>query len=288
MSKHFCMLAHKYDPKRIKRWPVAVEPKLDGVRVLVFVSPGAVLFRSRSNKPFPALDWMAPHIALLVANALGRHASVVLEAEAVSGTFSSTVSSVRRKSVSADDAVLHVFDVIPVAEFDAGASARTYLDRREVLASMYALDSWPSFCRLMQVDYASHHAEVMRLYQDARAAGLEGVMVKDPFATYQRKRSHAWMKIKAEESAECKVLRRIKGEGKHAGRLGLLVVDHKGVEVGVGTGFTDAQREELWACKFTELRNRIVEVQYHEETPDGSLRHPRFLRFRDALTGAKE
>lgn len=288
MSKHFCMLAHKYDPKRIKRWPVAVEPKLDGVRVLVFVSPGEVLFRSRSDKPFPALDWMAPHMASLVASTFGKRASVVLEAEAVSGTFSNTVSSVRRKSVSADDAVLHVFDVMPRAEFDVGASTLQYFDRREQLSRIVEWDRAPSFVNVLPFDYASHHTEVMRLYQDARAAGLEGVIVKDPFATYQRKRSHAWMKIKAEESAECRVLRRIEGEGKHAGRLGLLVVDHKGVEVGVGTGFTDAQREELWACKFTELRSRIVEVQYHEETPDGSLRHPRFVRFRDALTGAKE
>lgn len=288
MSKHFCMLAHKYDPKRVEKWPVAVEPKLDGVRVLVFVSPGAVLFRSRSDKPFPALDWMAPRISSHVADAFGAHASVVLEAEAVSGSFNTTVSSVRRKSVSADDAELYVFDIVPRTEFDVGKSVLPYFNRREVLARMYGLDSWPSFFNLLSVDYAHSHHAVVRLYRAAREQGLEGVMVKDAHARYERKRSHAWMKMKAEESVDVPVVGRFAGEGKHAGRLGGLIVKHGGVEVRVGTGFTDTQREELWECKFTQLHNRIVEVQYHEETPDGSLRHPRFVRFRDALTGAKE
>jgi hypothetical protein len=31
-----------------------------------------------------------------------------------------------------------------------------------------------------------------------------------------------------------------------------------------------------------------VEVEYHEKTAYGSLRHPRFVRFRDSLTGDKE
>ena len=43
-----CMLAHKFEAKRIKSWPVVAEPKLDGVRVLCFVLQGSeVKFFSR-------------------------------------------------------------------------------------------------------------------------------------------------------------------------------------------------------------------------------------------------
>lgn len=287
MSKHFCMLAHKYDPKRVEKWPVAVEPKLDGVRVLAFVGfDSGTSFVSRNNKPFPALDHLREPLTKLCAHTFGRDAGgVVLECEALSGTFAATVSSVRRKSVMAKDAVLHVFDVLWDIEFFGNVPSCLYSWRRDRALLLRGAAPWLS---VVPFTYAHSHEQVLDIYTDYREQGYEGVMVKSLSGLYERKRSHAWMKMKAEESVDVPVIGRFAGEGKHAGRLGGLIVKHGGVEVRVGTGFTDTQREELWECKFAQLRNRLVEVQYHEETPDGSLRHPRFVRFRDALTGAKE
>ena len=102
------------------------------------------------------------------------------------------------------------------------------------------------------------------------------------------------------------------GEGKYEGMAGGVVVDFNGVPVRIGGGFTDQQRAEIWAdfkgvsvtysytsweeeldemITVTEkvkpsgqsVIGRLIEVKYHEITPDGSMRHPRFARFRDLL-----
>jgi len=81
------------------------------------------------------------------------------------------------------------------------------------------------------------------------------------------------------------------GTGRLSKTLGKLFVDVNGVHVAVGSGLTDALRDELWQT-LTEspqdVLGRVIEVEYHEKMPSGSLRHPRFVKFRDVLTGAHE
>lgn len=65
--------------------------------------------------------------------------------------------------------------------------------------------------------------------------------------------------------------------------LGGLTVDYNGVPVRVGSGFSDQDRQVLWAIWMTDpeqLKRKMLEVSFHEVTPDGSLRHPRAKRFR--------
>jgi len=65
--------------------------------------------------------------------------------------------------------------------------------------------------------------------------------------------------------------------------LGAAIVTYKGKRVRVGSGFSDEQRQQFWANP-NSIKGKIIEVQFHEETPDGSLRHPRFVRVREDKT----
>ena len=67
------------------------------------------------------------------------------------------------------------------------------------------------------------------------------------------------------------------GKGTHAGRAGGIVVEYRGVQTQVGTGFSDAERETI-ASQGT--RNQIAEVEFMELTADGKLREPRFKGWR--------
>jgi DNA ligase-1 len=229
---------------------------------------------------------------------------LVLEAEVVSGGFNKTVGDVRRKDAQAIDAKLCVFDLLFQDDFNEPGpkdevGEETYEQRRARLEEFVKCAPAGAPIVLLPSKVVNSEEEIHEHYEACRARGLEGLIVKDPKALYYRKRHHAWSKIKAEETLDLKVIGAFEGEGKYAGMLGGLIVDYKGVSVNVGGGFTDEQRQDLWighlsdpiGASFGTIKEhladpdpvvgRLIEVQYHEVTPDGSLRHPRFVRFRD-------
>jgi DNA ligase-1 len=78
------------------------------------------------------------------------------------------------------------------------------------------------------------------------------------------------------------------GTGRNVGRLGALVCsgvdDGKTITVNVGSGFSDADRDNLWRDR-NLVTGRTVEIlcDVITQNRDGtySLRFPRFVRFRD-------
>ena len=88
------------------------------------------------------------------------------------------------------------------------------------------------------------------------------------------------MKLKAFHDADLLIVGFEEGTGKHRGKLGAIIVDHKGVNVKVGSGFSDDLREKIWDDTNT-FKGRMVEIRYQEITEDGSLRFPTFVCFRN-------
>lgn len=319
------MLAHKFEAKRIKQWPAVAEPKLDGVRVLGFVDAyaGTVTFYSRSGREYPGFNHLVQPIidawkavkadltkdrfgaALNYAIEAFNDGQFILEGEVISGSFNETVSSVRKKDAQAEDAEFHAFDLVPISLFENNekATKATYLERRTALEGMIPLTA-KGMLRVTPRYFVNSEEECQAYYEKFRARNLEGAIIKPREGKYERKRSHAWLKIKAADTEDLRVIGAFEGEGKYVGMLGGLIVSrpHNGahVEVKVGGGFSDQQRKEFWDAYKSELEktfapgvagvihNRLCEVEYHEVTPDGSLRHPRFLRWRDDKDGEQE
>ena len=142
-------------------------------------------------------------------------------------------------------------------------------------------DDHPHFIALPGLHVVNGVDEIMALHSEQLSAGGEGVIVKHPDALYEKKRSYGWLKVKDKQTVDVPVVGWFEGTGKYKGKLGGLIVDVEGVEVRVGTGLSDALRDELWRESMDGgMEEHLVEVAYHEKTPDGSLRHPRFIRFR--------
>ena len=286
VKNHYCMLAHKFDRARIERWPVAVEPKLDGVRVLahVDVTRAEVRFSSRNNNPFTSLDHLRESILQAVA-AAGRK-QIVLDGEVVGEGFFETMGQVRQKQGGAGNIVFWIFDALTHAEYHGGKNT-PYRQRRSRVERIGATNH--PMLKTVPSKLCESVGEIETAYAAALGAGHEGLMVKDVNAGYERKRSHAFMKIKVAASEDLHVVGAAEGDGRHAGRLGCLVCRYRGAEVRVGTGFSDAQRDALWRIHAAgKLLGRIAEVGYHECTSSGSLRHQRFIRFRDNLIHGKK
>ena len=125
--------------------------------------------------------------------------------------------------------------------------------------------------------------------------GYEGVMIKDPDAMYECKRTHSWLKAKPFIEVTLKVVSVEEGTGRNKGRLGAILVEGEddGYEYSLscGSGFSDIQREEYWS-KRNHLVGQLVEIRADAKTKSKgavafSLRFPRFKCFRGFEDGEK-
>ena len=295
-----CMLAHDgaNHEKKIAGKKL-LEPKLDGVRVLTFVNMDnrTVTQYTRNGKELVNF----PHITKAIEDnidLIGR--SVILDGEMISTSFQALMKQVHRKdNVQSDDAVLMLFDIIPLSEFQTGKSILGQKRRTNLLKGMKTIfDKIGSIGVIPQieVDLTSYVGELQfkDFNKEAIDNGYEGIMIKDLDAKYECKRSASWLKMKPFIEVSLEIKNVEEGTGKNEGRLGALVLegidDGKTISVNCGSGFTDDDRTEFWGDR-DSLPGQIVEVRADAVTQnqDGSysLRFPRFLRFRGFAVGEK-
>jgi DNA ligase-1 len=299
-----CQLAHdsanhesKVSGKKL------IEVKLDGVRVLTIVRrDGRVDMFSRNGKELVNF----PHIVEQLSNVVKTHGTdknidVVLDGEIMSSSFQDLMKQVHRKSdVKANDAVLNLFDVIPLADFEKGSWNKDQSARSDMVYYWHKTykDMLPNVSvvghELVDLDTEAGQTRYKEINAKAIAGGYEGIMLKDPEAGYECKRSVAWLKLKPFIEVSLDVVAVEEGTGKNVGKLGALVCegvdDGKDIRVNVGSGLTDDQRDGFWKVK-EDCVGMIAEVRADAITQnqDGtySLRFPRFLRFRGLVKGEK-
>lgn len=295
-----CMLAHDGANHEKKITGVKLlEPKLDGVRCITVVNYEArtVVQYTRNGKVLENFS----HIAnALLANIddLGR--SYVLDGEVVSKSFQDLMKQVHRKDdVQAQDARLMLFDIVPLSEFQKGKSIMGQRRRTALLKSLKTTFNKCGSIDIIEqteVDLDGYVGEMQfkEFNKEAIEKGFEGIMIKDPNAPYECKRSVSWLKQKPFIEVSLEVKNVEEGTGKNEGRLGALVLegvdDGKAINVNCGSGFSDDDRTEFWGSR-DSLPGQIVEVRADAVTQnqDGtySLRFPRFLRFRGFTAGEK-
>lgn len=293
-----CQLAHDSSNHEEKLCgKKLVETKLDGVRVLTIVYPnGKVDQFSRNGKELVNF----PHIKEQFSRTVtGLTEPTVFDGEVMSGSFQDLMKQIHRKeNVQASDAVLHLFDFIPLKDFERGFWDRPQIQRSEKLKHWKDLwtEETPNIQildqQLVDLDTAAGLAEFKAINERAIAGGYEGIMIKDPNAGYECKRTVKWMKLKPFIEVSLTVVDTEEGTGKNVGRMGALVCegtdDGRDIRVNVGSGFTDQQREDFWNCR---ADGHIVEVRADAVTKnqDGtySLRFPRFKSFRGFAQGEK-
>ncbi len=276
-----------------------IEVKLDGVRVITIVYPsGRVDQFSRNGKELVNFE----HIkAQLSEVGKGFDMPYVLDGEVMSSSFQDLMKQVHRKSdVDASDAILYLFDIVPLVDFQKGFSNLLQDERSGTLRNWYELeqDNLPNVRvleqELVDLDTAEGQEHFREINQNAIDGGYEGIMIKDVNAPYECKRSTAWLKLKPFIEVSLQVTAVEEGTGRNAGRLGALVCEGvdlgKTIRVNCGSGFTDSDRDIFWTSR-DSLLDQIVEVRADAITQnqDGSfsLRFPRFLRFRGFEAGEK-
>ncbi len=297
-----CMLAHdgaNHEKKIIGK--KLLEPKLDGVRCITVVDyeSRTVTQYTRNGKVLENFSHIADGL-LANLDDIGR--SYVLDGEVVSKSFQDLMKQVHRKdNVQAQDARLMLFDILPLSEFKKGKSIMGQRRRTNLLKTLK-----PVFDKAGHIDIISQtevnldeyvgELQFKEFNKTAIEQGFEGIMIKDPDAVYECKRSTSWLKQKPFIEVSLAVIAVEEGTGKNEGRLGAIICegedDGRQIRVNVGSGFTDDQRNEFWSGR-EDLVGQIVEVRADAATRSQdsedvySLRFPRFLRFRGFKAGEK-
>lgn len=271
-------LAQKFDEKRIKDWKsVSVEPKLDGIRCFAVVSDKKVQMFARSGKLITNFDKSLGKILVKLGNGC-------YDGELMGEDFTALMrQAYRKESVDTTDTYLALFDFLPLSEWNARTGKMKSSDRYEELLDRLETLSTTELNAIIPVERYEidlNFKEIKLLHDDFVAEGYEGAMIKNPSAPYQFGRSFDVMKFKSFHDVDLPIRGFVEGTGKHSGKLGSIRVVFNGVEVQVGSGFSDELREAIWDDQDAFI-DRIVEIRYQEITPDGSLRFPTFVCFRN-------
>ena len=300
-----CQLATNSEGRPEMKGIKRLEPKLDGVRMLLMVIPAddgevTTICFSRNGKQFDNFghieDQVREKFNKLIRKAATSNLSMgfVMDGEVIGNSFQELMRQARRKTdVQAEDSVYNVFDILPLSAFREGhwnaqleKRIKILEDMRPIIDTMPGLELLPHI--MVDLDTAEGKDQLDRYAKDNVDSGFEGIMIKKVDAPYECKRNTFWMKFKPVYDYDLTVIGIEEGTGKNQGRMGALVCegvdDDKHITVNVGSGYTDVERQSYWDDKESVIGQTAV-VMADAITQDASgsysLRFPRFKTFRD-------
>jgi DNA ligase-1 len=296
-----CQLATNCEGRPEMRGIKRLEPKLDGVRVLLHVTGSAhSVCYSRNGKVFENFEHIQEQIQknfhkLVAANGdRTLKYGFWLDGEVTGRSFQELMRQARRKEdVNASDSVFNVFDIIPSDDWGRGHWNAQLHKRIDILEKLRPIiDDMPNVELLthINVDLSTIEGQnqLKRYANDMVVAGFEGIMIKDINSPYECKRNTSWLKWKPTITVDLTVVNIEEGTGRNEGRLGALVCegidDGKTIRVNVGSGYSDSDRDDYWTNSNVVIgRTAEVLADAITQNQDGSysLRFPRFVRFRD-------
>lgn len=284
------LLAAKIVDPSTLTYPLLATPKIDGIRCLKLTTP-----LTRTFKPIPNVH-IASKLQSLDFSGLDGEL-VVPDAD-----FNTTQSAVMSRDGEPDFHYL-VFDCVP-----EGMEWMPHVERwttLEMAVTVHPLPAWVKLVRATTI----HSQHDLELYEKlCLEAGYEGVCLRAPYAPYKSGRStlreQYLLKLKRFLDAEAVVydfVPLLHNQNPQAvNELGMLKRSHKqehklvsstllgalrcrtlagDIEFEVGSGFTLAQRAEIWANQ-DAYRNRIITYKYQPHGMKERPRCPVFKSFR--------
>lgn len=255
--------------------------KLNGVRATYYKGR----LYARSGVPYEGLD----HIVSILDAAIGDRYVVdgeltLLNRKELSDNeaFRIATGIINSDAPEKPEICYTLFDMLPTGEFD-GEPVTPYRDRRLLLETAFT-ESNDYYVRCTPVLYhGTDQSQIDELLDRMVREDKEGLMVNLD-VPYQRKRHRGILKVKRFYTMDLPITGAEEGSGKFAGMLGALILDFKGNELRVGSGFTDEQRAEFWSRR-EDLPGTLCEVKYKEissdkKTGQESLQFPVFVALR--------
>lgn len=278
--------------KRVESEQYLITRKLDGVRCLAVVKNNDIKFYSRLGHEYTSLSVLRNAMQTI----LPKDWEGVLDGELCviddddNENFKLAVSEVKRKTEQMQRPHYKVFDCLTLDEFYGKKESANYSVRLELAKKLLERQETPFLSVLSAVKYSA--SNFMRAQSIVAQKGYEGLILRSD-TPYRSGRTSDLLKVKKFMDAEyqiedfkgtTKLMKGLSGTMEPVECLGSVVIRHKGNPVDVGSGFSDAQRIEIWRNQEKYL-GKTITVKYFEESADAfgnpSLRFPIFKGFRD-------
>lgn len=257
------MLAKSYETRLLRRFrpPYIVQAKLNGLRCRAVPRPddgGYMLLTSSAQQAVGT-----PHLVEQVNKS--SRPELELDGEFyIHGEPLRYIQGIVKRTVNLhpeyDQMDFYIFDVIT----DAKQTVR--LDILETID----LDG-PNLIKVPSY-FVDDYEGVLDILAQHLAKGYEGVIIRDAWAYYERKKSFNLLKLKPEEDDFFLIVgyrEEVSIDGDLKNRLGSVwCEDHNGTRFYVGSGFDATEREALWEDR-ENLINKICHVKYTELRENG-------------------
>lgn len=263
------MLANKWhDKKHTVDFPVCLQPKLDGVRMLFKDGIGW----SRMGKP------IIPEVVTHIGN---DSDGLILDGELIyeGASFQDTVRAIKKfRPEMSPKLTYHVFDVIkPDMPFVA---------RYELLEDFFRDNTLPEGMKLVPTIWGiNDEADIMEVHGYYTQQGYEGTIIRTLMGHYQiGQRSSDLLKLKDFDDAEFGIIGVDEGEGKDAGAAIFICALDNGGFFSVRPKGTIGYRREIWDGAASYI-GRMLTVRYQGFSEDGVPRFPIGIAVRDEIQG---
>ena len=265
--------------------------KLNGVRGTYF--RGNII--SRQAQKFEGLDHIVKDIEEIIGTDYAVDGELIrknVDGLTDGQNFRETISILNSDGNDKSLIKFVVFDIVPVDEFEKDACTEKYSVRKARLLELADnLEQWEDFelrpanIEVVPMVYEGTDVNEIQKWLDyAVEHDWEGLVVNRQ-VPYRRTRHNGCLKVKRFYTVDLRITAIEEGQNRLAGTMGALVVDYKGNELRVGSGFDDVTRVAVWANP-DDYIGKIVECKYKEVTMDKktgleSLQFPTFVRFRN-------
>jgi DNA ligase-1 len=271
-------------------YPCLADIKYDGERNIAIVTSKGITHHSRSGK-------IAEHMAgLFDEDLLKLHAHLgydfILDGERMARTYIDTINA--KKSGKDGEAgkanmVCRAFFLMPLTDWVAKSTTITMSQARATLAELIEKLDLKKIILTDSV-IVNSHIEMMRELNRVTVPGFqgmpkgqEGLILKVLSATYKWDRTADWCKIKKFYDADARILNWEFGRKKNAKRMGRVNVagwleSGEYFECGVGSGWTDKQRDDFVLNFDATWKGKTLVVKY-QETSKGKSKEFISLRF---------
>lgn len=271
------MLAKVYEDHKNKiKFPVMVQPKLDGHRCIAVIKNGNVSLWTRTRKRITSVPHIEDQLTYVAAR-VNHLRNAVLDGELYNHKFKkdfeAITSATRKKEATEESAQIqyHVYDLVSRQGFEDRYSGLSDIvihggDR------VHLVDS-------VQVDSES---QINGAFNRFLEEGYEGAMVRILGILYENKRSSQLLKVKIFEDDEFEIIGVEEGRGKLQGHAGAFVLqDGKEFFRAKMSGNTK-KLKEYWQEKDKYI-GQMLTVQFQGRTGDGIPRFPVGIRIREDL-----